>query len=707
MKKIWVWICCIGIISSIFAYKPPVYAEDVDVLGLALEKYGYTREDLQFDQEILRSLMANDAALALPWFHRWWSNPLDVPKNTKQVVNSIAGTWNRPDGLFQQFLQGAIRTGNVVMWRPDLKLEPWPIAKDEPLLDGVKHVYARMNYHFTEHDAEVIREQIGNTPKEIQIALADFLYSSAHAVYYRNRAMRNYPREKWEQAFRIAQSFSREGMPSKDLDVLLWDLGHAFDYKDMYFGAIPLIFSILKIEEVILNQNVPTRGHDFELMTPLGKLAFRGTPQDNEYYADDYLLIVDCGGNDTYYGAAAATSCFYQPVSVILDFQGNDRYIATERDVAAQGAGLMGIGILIDYEGDDIYEAHYHAQGAATWGVGLLWDKGGNDSFSSRIFSQGAAAFGIANLISLSGDNTYYSFYMSQGFGYTLGYGLLMDIEGNDRYIAEPYDLMTPGVLGHNDEVNYSLSQGCGFGRRGDLYDGHSMGGGMGILIDLAGDDYYSAGIYAQASAYWYAVGILYDREGDDVYEAYFFSQSGTAHMGITVLLDEGGNDFYNARQAISIGGAHDISISWHIDLGGGDDHYQCWYKEVVEDPDTGELIEQKTSGGILIGSSTANGMGFAVNIGGDNTYEVLDIEHRGRDSMGYANHVIDPNAWNIRNILPVVGIFIDIGGTNTYSRDICQNNTIWRQESKRHHHRNAIGIGIDMEKGVLPEVNW
>jgi hypothetical protein len=706
MKRILAWICCISILISAFTIRTTAYADSVDVLGLALDTYGYERSEIKNDPMILEALIATEARMVFPWFKRWWSAPLDVPKHAKQLTSAVAGLWNRADGLFQQFLLGASRTGNTVMAIPSIKLEPWPIAKDEPLLDGIKHVYARMGYDFSEFNAEAVRKQIGDTPKEIQIALADFLYSSANAVKFRDRALRNYPREKWEEAFRLAQSLSGEGMPLKDTDALVWDLGQNFDYKDLYYGAIPLMYSIFKMEDVLLKQKISSYGYDFELDTPLGKVAFQGSSKSNEYFGDDYLLIVDCGGNDIYTGAAAATSSFYHPVSLVVDLAGNDQYVASKRDACAQGAGIFGYGILMDYEGNDSYTAAYHAQAAATWGVGLLWDKAGDDTFKSRIFSQGAGQYGIANLVNIGGNDHYYSFYMSQGYGYTMGYGLLLDTEGDDRYIAEPFELLTPGVLGHNDNVNYSLSQGCGFGRRGDLYDGHSMGGGIGILSDLAGNDHYTAGIYAQASGYWFAVGILHDKVGDDKYESYFFTQSGTAHMGITVLLDEAGNDFYNARQAISIGGAHDISISWHIDVG-GNDHYQCWYEEEVKDPDTGEMKKQKTSGGILIGSSTANGMGFAVNVGGDDIYEVLDLKDRGRDSLGYANYVVDPKAWSIRNVLPAVGIFIDIGGNDTYFRDICKNNTSWQQESKQYHCRNAIGIGIDIEEGYLPEITW
>jgi hypothetical protein len=256
---------------------------------------------------------------------------------------------------------------------------------------------------------------------------------------------------------------------------------------------------------------------------------------------------------------------------------------------------------------------------------------------------------------------------------------------------------MTPGVLGHNDNVNYSLCQGVGFGRRADLYDGHSMGGGMGVLVDLAGDDVYTAGIYAQASAYWFAAGLLYDKAGNDIYDAYFFVQSGTAHMGITELLDDEGDDFYKARQAISVGGAHDISISWAIDKA-GNDHYECWYEDAEGN---------KTSGGLLLGASTANGMGFCINIGGNDIYDVLDEPDRGQTSIGFAQHRVNNESSSYRNTFPDVGIFIDIGGSDSYSRPICVDNTSWKQESDRYPRKMSIGLGIDIEEGWIPELKW
>ena len=46
-------------------------------------------------------------------------------------------------------------------------------------------------------------------------------------------------------------------------------------------------------------------------------------------------------------------------------------------------------------------------------------------------------------------------------------------------------------------------------------------GGGVGILCDLKGYDRYIADVYGQGASYWYSTGLLLDAEGDDIYRAY------------------------------------------------------------------------------------------------------------------------------------------------------------------------------------------
>jgi len=63
-------------------------------------------------------------------------------------------------------------------------------------------------------------------------------------------------------------------------------------------------------------------------------------------------------------------------------------------------------------------------------------------------------------------------------------------------------------------------------------------------------------------------------------------------------------------------------------------------------------------------------------------------------------------NTW--RNTFPDVGLFIDIGGQDTYTRpDLIKNNTSWKQESTNYARRMSVGIGLDIEEGYIPWVEW
>ena len=77
----------------------------------------------------------------------------------------------------------------------------------------------------------------------------------------------------------------------------------------------------------------------------------------------------------------------------------------------AQGVGIYGVGLLVDYEGNDYYRMNILGQGVGLFGMGGLIDKAGNDRY-------------LINSI-------------GQGVGSTMGIGLLCDTEGNDKYIAK------------------------------------------------------------------------------------------------------------------------------------------------------------------------------------------------------------------------------------------------------------------------------
>lgn len=232
-----------------------------------------------------------------------------------------------------------------------------------------------------------------------------------------------------------------------------------------------------------------------------------------ERYAHDYALIVDGGGDDLYLNNAGgslldlkrgppgapsperapARGCHKLPldfpgecfagVALLLDVAGNDTYGMREkpdptndgfctpdplvRRIATGGAGLIGVGILIDEAGDDHYVSKTLSQGSGhIAGVGVLRD--------------------------LAGDDHYLAIRTSQGFALIAGLGLLRDEDGDD--VFERY---TPGPL--DPEAGYQRPGSGGvIDDRGtcdtlprQLQGSAFLPGSVGILVNIGGNDSY------------------------------------------------------------------------------------------------------------------------------------------------------------------------------------------------------------------------
>jgi HEAT repeat protein len=302
----------------------------------------------------------------------------------------------------------------------------------------------------------------------------------------------------------------------------------------------------------------PEMRREFEVQidTPLGKIICGGAGRN--VYRAEALLIIDTGGDDVYENSAGgANGLAGRPVSIVIDLAGNDQYVS--RRSFSQGAGLFGIGILVDCGGDDVYAAEHVSQGAGVFGCGLLVDDAGHDVVSADTFCQGAGMFGAGVLWQRGGDTRYQARYMAQGLGATGGCGLLLDGAGNDVYVAggkHPCPWL-PGQY-------FSLAQGFGIGMR------PFAGGGVGVLCDLDGDDRYVADVYGQGASYWYAAGMLLDAAGNDFYQCYQYCQGAGIHLSSGLLVDWAGDDQYGA-QAICQGGAHDYAVGMLVDRGGND----------------------------------------------------------------------------------------------------------------------------------------
>jgi hypothetical protein len=270
--------------------------------------------------------------------------------------------------------------------------------------------------------------------------------------------------------------------------------------------------------------------------------------QAPDRYLHDYALLVDEGGDDMYLNNAGgslldvrrgptnslvARGCHkistefpdecIAGVALLIDESGNDTYGAREapdptddafcsrdpivRRIVLAGAGLAGVGILIENSGNDHYVGKTTSQGSGhAAGVGILRDEGGDDSYLAIRNAQGYALLG--------------------------GFGLLRDEGGNDvfdRYMPAPLDpdagYQRPGSGGVIDDrgtcdVIPRQLQGSGF-----------LGGAVGVLMNLGGDDSYrgAAPAIQKSDAFMFPHG----------------SQGYGNYGGFGVLSDEGGRDVY------------------------------------------------------------------------------------------------------------------------------------------------------------------
>lgn len=205
-----------------------------------------------------------------------------------------------------------------------------------------------------------------------------------------------------------------------------------------------------------------------------------------------YGLLLDTGGDDSYF-AGGKYPCAWTPSQCFSLAQGF-------------GFGMRpfaggGIGILCDLAGNDRYEASVYGQGASYWySVGLLLDRAGNDTYKAYQYCQGAGIhLSSGALIDWSGDDTYTAHAICQGAAHDYSVGMLIDHAGNDRYTG---DSTAQGAAINNSFAMLLDRRGndvyVGTDPKQSQASGHDGGrreyGSIALLLDLAGNDFYSQG---------------------------------------------------------------------------------------------------------------------------------------------------------------------------------------------------------------------
>ncbi|MFQ3610723.1 MAG: hypothetical protein SNJ72_04420, partial [Fimbriimonadales bacterium] len=577
-------------------------------------------------------------------------------------------------------------------------LEPIRQQSQQPnaFQEAVNALYQFANTPVPPAVRQQVRRATSELPEPFLQQCAFLLYTALEARRWRDSAFSDLSQPEREALFRMlalpheAMEAELERNASNNGTVLIRKALERVDFAHLFAGGHDIVLAVSQALDAFgrlqpAQREALRKPFEFDIDTPLGRIRLTGNGND-VHPRTPYLLLIDTAGDDTYYGGGANLS-WENGVSILIDLEGDDLYtddaqsaktpIAEQANRAkrggmAFGGALMGYAVLVDREGNDIYRTAYAGLGSARLGVGMLIDLQGNDQYDGYVFTQGAGYLGIGVLIDREGQDQYTCFHQGQGFGGVRGFGLLLDATGNDTYTALPKPLDFPSP--QSAEHNVSLAQGCGYGRRADYTDGHSLAGGIGVLLDVQGDDRYLCGVFGQGCGYWGGVGLAIDLQGDDVREGIWYVQGAAAHFAIGYLEDRLGNDRYVAGLNMAMGAGHDFGIGYLWE-GEGNDEYDA--------------------PSLALGGANANGIGIFVDLKGDDLYKA----RRDDANFGRANPI---GRGTLRERALAMAIFLDNAGTDTYppNLEFLGNGRQWIAWALRNERPNEsqLGVGIDRD---------
>ncbi len=604
-----------------------------------LKPSGLTRNDLKLDA--LADSQFGGGALPPVFLKPLREDPMRIPEYSRILRAAVLKAEKIPVDVITF---GLARVGTDV--RRTLVGDPLAAIEKEILKEGALLKAVAKVYLAAGKPAPALKAS--GLPKSVESIVAYLILAELEAFGWRQAALEKVS-AKGASLFNELLASRKGGDEDSVVPAVARKLTGDVNFKKLMVGGIDLTHAVAQAKDKIGKLELKERFR-FELLTPWGLIVVNGPGTDDIYKPGPHLLILDFGGNDTY-SSGGATADFYHPVSVLIDVSGNDKYLSP--DVALQtvsetkdrkkkksnpsfGAGILGYGILADFEGDDVYRAISVSQGRGNFGFGLLWDVKGSDIYDCYTQCQASAAFGGGFLLDGDGQDKYSSFQQSQGFGATVGAGMLVDYgAGDDSYLSNVDQIDFPSEV--DKKQNTSMSQGFGLGHRADFTDGQSMAGGVGLLIEGGGNNDFTAGFYSQGASYWYAVGILSVGEGNDRYSAVKYSQGAGVHYAVGVLNDTGGNDTYKVVQELGIGEGHDFGVGFLFDEK-GDDNYQA--------------------PALALGCASANGLGFFWDKSGNDSYVAPE-----KLSLGCAAFRVKPPSF--REYSRTIGIFLDTGGKN------------------------------------------
>ena len=344
-------------------------------------------------------------------------------------------------------------------------------------------------------------------------------------------------------------------------------------------------------------------------------------------------LCIDLGGKNSYTGRYGAGIGY---TGVVLDY--GDGSTVTGAD-ATIGVGILGIGIA-EFEGKStVLRGRNLCFGVGMGGVGIV-SVAHATVMEAHAISEGVGFEGVG-LCDLSPENDRAVVgFLGQGAGLPGGIGWLVNPAGNDQYIAGG-PLADPRVpRGH-----YAMAQGFGAGI--ETVAG-GLPGGLGILTDREGNDSYTAGTECHGFGTWGGVGVLGDLAGDDTYTAQGFAQADAQQFGGGFLFDLEGNDMLTCRYGPGQGSSTQGSTVGLVARGGDD----LFAGRDVQGPTATEnsVVFWVSNGGISRQSGQLPGepaepssLTFEVRLGAESTVSEKSVHNFARSSRRSGRTVFAP----------------------------------------------------------------
>lgn len=629
-------IFCISLFLFFFS---PLYLEaqildslTTSTLHDCLEMLHLSEAELGFEKAWVK-----DDTFKLKVIDHILKNPLELPEYLEKTTETADEYFDDPGELFN-FLSQQLDT------EIEIDTINIPVNADDPL------------YFFVDlfNRAEPYRKQFYARLDSLE--LHDLIMSAPGLWGDEEDSLNAKLKGSWQQEFGTFVDTSRTVDKDRMLDII-----KKLDRNALTTAGSIVLNDIWKFKELLESNSYnwslleyPVAGVTGEILyylqTDFGPMIVGGT--GDNVYSDDFAVIIDPGGNDTYRcRAGGAIGEIGNSYSVIIDLAGDDFYM-NQQKAMNQGAGFLGIGILIDLAGDDTYRSSNYSHGAGLFGIGLLYDQSGEDDYRGGYFCQGAGNVGVGMLLDNgNSDDRYLSQIWAQGFGSVFGYGLLRDAGGDDIYRTGGAYLHAP--LLPDDYQSFSHGFGMGWRPR--------AGGGIGVLYDLSGNDFYEGEVFCEGSSYWYSLGMLVDGGGNDSYNAAQYAQGAGIHLSIGALWDKDGDDQYHSRNGVVGGTAHDLSV--------------------------GMLIEEKGNDSYIV----SGGYGVALT----NSF-ALFVDKLGNDMYStWEDHSFGSVRWG--RDFAGCGIFMDLEGKDIYPRNtMAEDGSLWKQFE--------WGIGIDLDRNIIAD---